>query len=242
MSVLVAENLVKIYRSKSEDVRAVNGVSLYVDAGEVVCLMGPSGTGKTTLLTILGCILAPDDGELRVCGQKIVWNESILPDYRRKYFGFIAQRSTLMSSLDVLENIEIPLLLHGKGASYVDQRCAEVLQTVNLSHRSRFNVGVLSGGERQRVAIARALAADPSILLCDEPTASLDSKTGHQIISMLRHLADVHRKAVLIVTHDDRLLEYANRVYHMSDGQVREEILKTPASQHTLVQEAAGEL
>jgi putative ABC transport system ATP-binding protein len=225
MSVLLAENLVKIYRSKSEDVRAVNGVSLRLDAGEVVCLMGPSGTGKTTLLTILGCILAPDDGLLKVCGEDVVWNESVLPEYRRRYFGFIAQRSTLMSALDVVENVQIPLLLHGQSRSVIDRRCADVLQTVNLTHRGRFSVSVLSGGERQRVAIARAIAADPPILLCDEPTASLDSKTGHQIIAMLRRLADEQAKAVLIVTHDERLLEYADRVYHMNDGQVREEIL-----------------
>lgn len=229
MSVLVAENLVKIYHTKSEDIRAVNDVSLYVDAGEVVCLMGPSGTGKTALLTILGCILSPDDGVLKVCGEPVVWNESILPDYRRKFFGFIAQRSTLMSALDVWENIEIPLLLQGRNRAFIDHRCAEVLNTVNLTNRGRFSVGVLSGGERQRVAIARAIAADPPILLCDEPTASLDSKTGHQIISMLRSLATDHGKAILIVTHDDRLLEYANRVYHMSDGQVREELL-TPSA------------
>jgi putative ABC transport system ATP-binding protein len=229
MNVLSAENLVKIYHSKSEDVRAVNGVSLRLDAGEVVCLMGPSGTGKTTLLTILGCILAPDDGRLRVCGEDVVWNEAVLPEYRRRYFGFIAQRSTLMSALDVRENVEIPLLLQGQARPRIDRRCSEVLNTVHLTHRSRFSVSVLSGGERQRVAIARAIAADPPILLCDEPTASLDSKTGHQIISMLRHLADEHGKAVLIVTHDERLLEYANRVYHMSDGQVREELLSSSA-------------
>jgi putative ABC transport system ATP-binding protein len=134
-----------------------------------------------------------------------------------------------MSALDVWENVEIPLLLHGESRPVIQQRCADVLETVHLTNRSRFSVGVLSGGERQRVAIARAIAADPPILLCDEPTASLDSKTGHQIISMLRNLADEQGKAVLIVTHDDRLLSYANRVYHMNDGQVREELLPTPA-------------
>lgn len=222
MNALETENLVKIFHGASEDVKAVNGVSLYLADSEFVALMGPSGTGKTTLLSMLGCILAPDAGTLRVCGEEVVWKESILPEYRRRFYGFVAQRSVLLSSLNVRENVTVPLVLAGMSRNRIEARCDEVLSTANLLHRADYPVSVLSGGERQRAAVARAIAADPPILLCDEPTASLDSKTGHQIISTLKKLTTLHGKSVLMVTHDERYLPYADRVYYMSDGRVEE--------------------
>jgi putative ABC transport system ATP-binding protein len=183
--------------------------------------MGPSGTGKTTLLSMLGCILQPDSGDLSVCGVRVAWSESSLPAYRRRFFGFIAQRSTLLASLDVRENVEVPLRLAGVAGQELVDRAMHALQIVSLTQRAEYPVSVLSAGEKQRVAIARAIASDPPILLADEPTANLDRQVGTQIVSLLRQLAVEHGKTVMLVTHDDRLLEYADRVVTMEDGHVQ---------------------
>lgn len=220
MTVIQTQNLSKRFISKSEVVTAVDAVDLYVDEGELVILMGPSGSGKTTLLSILGCILAPNEGDLRVCGHSVVWNESVLPMYRGRFFGFVTQRSTLLRALTVWENVKIPLLIQGVPPHEIESRCRLALETVKLPHRANFSTSVLSGGEQQRVTIARAFAADPPILLCDEPTANLDSVNGRQIMDTLKALTIEHRKSVLLVTHDERLLAYADRVYHMNDGRV----------------------
>ncbi len=218
---LAARGLTKIYRGQSEAVRAVEDVSLELHAGEVVALMGPSGTGKTTLLSMLGCILTPDRGQLHICGEQVRWHEAALPYYRRRFFGYVAQRSTLLSALNVSENVAVPLKIAGKSGPEVSEVVKRCLQVVNLEHRASYPVNVLSGGEKQRVAIARALASAAPILLTDEPTASLDSKSGSQIITTLRSLAVDHGKSVLIVTHDERLLPFTDRVFHMDDGRLQ---------------------
>jgi putative ABC transport system ATP-binding protein len=221
MITLEADKLVKLFPGPAETVRAVDGVSLQLGQGTLVALMGPSGTGKTTLLSMLGCILRPDSGDLSVCGERVVWNESNLPAYRRRFFGFIAQRSTLLASLNVRENVEVPLRLAGVAGRELVDRAMHALQIVSLTQRAEYPVTVLSAGEKQRVAIARAIAGDPPILLADEPTANLDRQVGTQIVSLLRQLAVEHGKTVMLVTHDDRLLEYADRVVTMEDGHVQ---------------------
>lgn len=217
---LVAENLVKVYDG-ADRVAAVRGATLSVEAGELVLLMGPSGSGKTTLLSLLGCILVPDEGRLSVCGEEVRWNESVLPRYRRRYFGFIYQNYNLLASLNARENVEVPLLLSGKRGSESRRLVDEALDTVKLSHRKGFWVTDLSGGEKQRVAIARAIAADAPVLLADEPTGNLDSETGRQIMTVLKSLAKERDRAVLIVTHDERHVPFADRVLRMEDGRVR---------------------
>lgn len=217
---LVAENLVKVYPG-ADRVAAVRGASLSIEAGELVLLMGPSGSGKTTLLSLLGCILVPDEGRLTICGEEVRWDESVLPRYRRRYFGFIYQNYNLLASLNARENVEVPLLLSGKRGGESRRLVEQALDTVKLSHRREFWVTDLSGGEKQRVAIARAIAADAPILLADEPTGNLDSDTGKQIMTVLRSLAKDRGRAVLIVTHDERHIPFADRVFRMEDGMIR---------------------
>ncbi|MBI2930640.1 MAG: ABC transporter ATP-binding protein [Planctomycetes bacterium] len=219
MTALEATNLVKVYRGGSDEVAAVRGASLKLEEGELVLLMGPSGSGKTTLLSMLGCILTPDAGTLRVGEETVVWNESRLPAYRRRCFGFIYQHFNLLSSLNVCENVQVPLVLAGR-RSASDELAEHALGTVSLAHRLRFQVSELSGGEKQRVAIARAIVADAPILLADEPTGNLDGENGRGVMALLRRLAVERGKAVLVVTHDERAVPYAHRVLHMEDGVV----------------------
>ncbi len=220
MSLLEARDVYKVYRSGAEEVAAVKGASLSIDIGELALLMGPSGSGKTTLLSILGCILRPDSGSLQLAGEDVDWRESALPQYRRRYFGFVYQHYNLLSALSVRENVMIPLMLHGHGGSLAEELADHALGTVGLAPRARYAPAKLSGGEKQRVAVARAIVADPPILLADEPTGNLDSSNGTQVITMLREMATDKGKAVLVVTHDARYVPFADKVYKMEDGEV----------------------
>lgn len=220
MTLLQAQDLYKIYHTDSEEVPAVKGVSLGLEIGELSLLMGPSGSGKTTLLSILGCILKPDHGTLLISGDKVDWTESKLPAYRREYFGFIYQQFNLISSLNVRENVEVPLMLGGKQGGLAEEMAEHALGTVALTHRARFNTATLSGGEKQRVAIARAIVNDPPILLADEPTGNLDSQNGTRVMTTLRDLAVEKGKSILVVTHDTRYNSFADKIYTMEDGEV----------------------
>jgi putative ABC transport system ATP-binding protein len=193
-------------------------VSLALSKGELAVLMGPSGSGKTTLLSILGCILKPDSGTLRVGGDDVDWDERTLPRLRRRAFGFIYQHFNLLSALTVRENVAVPLVLAGCG----EERADDALALVGLGMRARYLPAKLSGGEKQRVAIARAIAADAPILLADEPTGNLDTENGRTVFSTLRRLADEEEKTVLVVTHDERCLPFADRVFRMQDGELQE--------------------
>lgn len=221
MRTLEAENLVKTYSGGSEEVAAVRGASLHLDEGELVVLMGPSGSGKTTLLSILGCILSPDEGVLRICGEDVEQTEASLAACRRRHFGFVYQHFNLLSALSVRENVEVPLWMSGRTGGVSEEIADQALAAVSLTHRARFRTAELSGGEKQRTAIARAIAGDAPILLADEPTGNLDSDNGRIVLSMLRNLASGRGKSVLIVTHDERSLRYADRVLRMEDGEVR---------------------
>ncbi len=220
MTLLKACDLYKIYHTGSEEVSAVKGVNLSMEMGELSLLMGPSGSGKTTLLSILGCILKPDRGKLLISGEEVNWTESLLPNYRLKYFGFIYQQFNLISSLNVRENVEVPLMLQGKRGSFSEELADHALGTVSLTHRARFNTATLSGGEKQRVAIARAIVNDPPILLADEPTGNLDSQNGNRVMKALRELAVERGKTILVVTHDTRYNSFADKIYRMEDGEV----------------------
>ena len=220
MTLLRAENLYKIYQTGSEEVPAVKGVNLEMQIGELALLMGPSGSGKTTLLSILGCILRPDRGKLFLSEEEVDWTESKLPALRLKYFGFIYQQFNLLSSLNVRENVEIPLMLQGKRGGLAEELADHALGTVSLTHRARFNIATLSGGEKQRVAIARAIVTDPPILLADEPTGNLDSQNGIRVMTALRDLAVEKGKTILVVTHDTRYNSFADKIYSMEDGEV----------------------
>lgn len=221
MIAVEAKNLGKSYREGPVEVAAVKDASLRLAQGELVLLLGPSGSGKTTLLCLLGCLLSPDEGRLRVLGEDVRWAAPSLADVRRS-FGFVFQQFNLLSALTVRENVQVPLWISGTPRPLAGELADEALELVSLEHRARFLPGDLSGGEKQRVAIARAVASGAPILLADEPTGNLDSRTGRQIFRLLRSLASERDAAVLVVTHDDRQLSLADRVLVMRDGELSE--------------------
>jgi putative ABC transport system ATP-binding protein len=212
----------KIYEEGSVRVHAVKGVTLSVDAGQLVLLMGPSGSGKTTLLSMMGCILKPTRGRVRIIGEEIKnWDENSLPLTRRKHIGFIFQHFNLLSALTALENVEVSLNLKGIKGKEAERIARDLLEQVGLGDRCDFLPRDLSGGEKQRVAIARAIAGNPSIILADEPTGNLDSQTGRMAIELLKNLAIKENKSVVIVTHDSRITDLADRIYRMEDGIIK---------------------
>lgn len=221
--VIDVEDVVKKFGLGATEVAAVRKVSLQVKEGEVILIMGPSGSGKTTLLSIMGALLKPTSGRVSLGGQDItVLSEGQLPDVRIEHLGFIFQDFNLLSALTARENVELVLNLAGIKGEEARTRAEALLTGLGLGERLNFRPDQLSGGEKQRVAIARALANEPEILLCDEPTANLDSKIGHDIIRRLREIAKEQGKSVVIVSHDARIKEHADRVLWLEDGQFKE--------------------
>ena len=199
--------------------RALAGVDMTVHPGEFVLMMGPSGSGKTTLLSIMGCILRPTTGQVLVHGKDITaLDEKDLPAVRLQHIGFVFQGFNLFPTLTAGENVELSLKLKGRRGRKVKDEARRLLGLVGLEEKYDAFPSDISGGQKQRVAIARAVAGEPEILLADEPTAALDSHSGKSVIEMMRTLAHNHRTSVVIVTHDVRLTEYADRVVHLEDG------------------------
>jgi putative ABC transport system ATP-binding protein len=200
-------------------VLAVRGVSLAVEPGQIVLIMGPSGSGKTTLLSMMGALLKPTDGSVHLDGTAISeLSEGRLPDIRLRQFGFIFQDFNLLSALSVLENVAIVAELAGLKAREARDKATALLTDLGLGERVDFPPEKLSGGEKQRVAIARALVNDPTLILADEPTANLDSKIGHEIMRLLRRIAKDQGRSVVIVSHDERIRDIADRVLWLEDG------------------------
>lgn len=219
---LAAEGLSKTFGEGHVQVKAVRDVDLSVARGEVVLIMGPSGSGKTTLLSMLGAMLRPSAGRVVVDGTDLAaLSEAKLPRLRAKKFGFVFQDFNLLSALSAQENVEYVLNLVGVTGNTAHQRAQELLSTFGLAKRLNFRPEKLSGGEKQRVSIARALANDPAVILADEPTANLDSKIGHEIARLLRHVATDEGRSVVIVSHDPRLKDIADRVLWLEDGAFR---------------------
>jgi len=216
-----AKGLTKIYREGATELRALQGVDLEVRAGELTMLMGPSGSGKTTLLSILGCILGATEGKLEVLGEEVSsLPERELPRIRRAAIGFVFQGFNLFPTLTAAENVTLALDVRGVQSTKAKQRSEELLAEVGLAEKARSFPADLSGGQKQRVAIARALAGDPPILLADEPTAALDSVSGRTVIELLQRLAREDGRAVVMVTHDPRVLSYGDRIIRMEDGRI----------------------
>ncbi|WP_321474774.1 ABC transporter ATP-binding protein [uncultured Paludibaculum sp.] len=214
-------DVVKTYGSGSAAVHALNGIDLDVNAGEVLMLMGPSGSGKTTLLSIMGCILQATSGSVRIAGQEIVGlAERKLPKVRLDHFGFIFQGFNLFPALTARENVELALKLKGISGAAGHKRAEHLLEQVGLADKFKSYPADLSGGQKQRIAIARALAGDPPIILADEPTAALDSHSGLTVMEILTGLARHRDRAVVVVTHDSRVLHYADRIVHIADGKI----------------------
>jgi putative ABC transport system ATP-binding protein len=213
----------KTYASGEAAVRALERVNLEARRGEVLLMMGPSGSGKTTLLQIMGCILRPTSGSVRVCGREVGGlGERELPRVRLDHIGFVFQGFNLFPTLSAGENVELALDLKNVRGREARRRAAALLEQVDLGDKYKAFPANLSGGQKQRVAIARALAGDPDIVLADEPTAALDSHSGRIVMEMLRGLAHERDRAVVIVTHDDRTLEYADRIVRIEDGRIQE--------------------
>ncbi len=201
--------------------RALHPTDLEIRRGEVLVIMGPSGSGKTTLLSILGLVLSPTEGEVLVDGRSVAHaSADEMATLRRDRIGFVFQQFNLLPSLGALDNVAVPLLLAGVRRGERISRAMGALERVGMADRRSASPRALSGGQQQRVAIARALVNDAPVLLCDEPTASLDGKTGRGVLDTLRELAERGGRAVVIVTHDERVLSIADRVVHVSDGGV----------------------
>ena len=218
-------HVTKRYGAGSTEVTAVRDVSLSVSPGEIVLIMGPSGSGKTTLLSMLGALLKPTEGTIQLNGTTLsALTENRLPDIRLKQFGFIFQDFNLLSALSALENVAIVAELAGTKAGAARRKAASLLAELGLGERLNFLPEKLSGGEKQRVAIARALINDPALILADEPTANLDSKIGHEIMRLLRRIAKEQGRSVVIVSHDQRIKDIADRVLWLEDGEFRETV------------------
>jgi putative ABC transport system ATP-binding protein len=216
---LSANGLTKTFGEGQVAVTAVHDVDLDVARGEVVLIMGPSGSGKTTLLSMLGAMLRPTAGTIVVDGTDLArQRERSLPRLRARHFGFVFQDFNLLTALTALENVELACNLAGITGHAAHERARSLLERFDLGDRLHFRPAQLSGGEQQRVALARALANDPPVLLCDEPTANLDSKIGHQVGRLLRDIAVEEQRSVIIVSHDSRLKEIADRVLWLEDG------------------------
>ncbi|MEK6278504.1 MAG: ABC transporter ATP-binding protein [Actinomycetota bacterium] len=221
--VLSADAVEKTYGSGHGAVRAVRGIDLALEPGERVLVMGPSGSGKTTLVSMLGGMLTPSAGRVVLGGEDVyAHDEKERASLRLEKVGFIFQSFNLLSALTARENVELPLRLTGAGGGAARGRASELLERLGLGERESHRPRDLSGGEKQRVAIARALANRPEIVLADEPTANLDSETGRQVADILCRLGCEEGKGVVIVSHDQRLLDIASRVVWIEDGRLTE--------------------
>ena len=222
--ILKLDAVSKIYRSGEFEVKALDNVSFQVNGGEIVAVMGPSGSGKTTLLTIAGALLRPSVGRVHVCGVDVSeMSEGDLASVRRTKVGLIYQSFNLLEALSELENVVIVSQNHGHDKQTADERARDLLEMFGLGHRMHALPKKLSDGEKQRVAIARALAKDPELLLADEPTANLDSKRGHEVMELLRQKAMELHKGVVVVSHDNRIRQFADRVVWLEDGRLRDD-------------------
>ena len=219
MTIVDAVRLSKVYRDGEFQIPAVKEASLRVSAGEVVAVLGPSGSGKTTLLSMLGCILRVSSGHISLCGQRVEHlDEFALPPIRRRYIGFIFQSFNLFTALTAVENVEVLLNMKGTLGRSARREAFRLLEAVGLGPRARALPRTLSGGEKQRVSVARALAGNPPLILADEPTANLDSKNGEQVMKLLRDCTQSAARAVIVVSHDHRVMPYVDRVVRLEDG------------------------
>src|SRR5512136_205324 len=213
------ENVTKVYQMGETEVRALNGVSLKIEDGEWTAITGPSGSGKSTLMAILGCLDTPTSGSYSLDGVNVAkMRDNELADVRNRKIGFVFQQFNLLARTSALENVELPLLY--SSVNHRHDRAKAALDAVGLADRIQHHPNELSGGQQQRVAIARALVTEPSILLADEPTGNLDSKTSKEIMELFAELHRTRGITVIFVTHDPAIAANAERVIHIQDGQV----------------------
>ena len=227
--VIRIENLTRFYQMGETEVRALAGVSLQVQHNEYIAIMGPSGSGKSTLMNMIGCLDTPSSGEYILNGNRVSqMDDSDLAEVRNREIGFVFQTFNLLPRTSCLANVELPLIYAGVKASDRKSRALEVLDKVGLGDRVDHKPNELSGGQRQRVAIARALVNSPSILLADEPTGNLDSKTGVEIMLLFEELYKAGN-TIILVTHENEIAEYARRIVRLRDGLVeKDELVSNP--------------
>jgi putative ABC transport system ATP-binding protein len=216
------EDLTKVFKMGEIEIRALAGVSFSVEKGEMISIMGPSGSGKSTLMSIVGCLDVPTSGSYVLDGKPVEkMNDTQLADVRNRKIGFVFQQFNLLARTSALENVELPLTYTGLGARAVKEKALKALELVGLKDRIKHHPSELSGGQQQRVAIARALANDPAILIADEPTGALDSKTGAEIMDLFQSLHRDIGQTVIMVTHDSFIARHTHRIIHLADGLIK---------------------
>lgn len=215
------ENLIKIYQMGDTEVRALNSVSFSIEKGELVAIMGPSGSGKSTLMSIIGCLDVPTSGGYKLDGESVEnMDETELAEIRGRKVGFVFQQFNLLARTSALENVMLPLTYAGMTGKERKERAMKALERVGLADRMGHAPNELSGGQQQRVAIARALVNDPGLILADEPTGAVDSKTGKEIIGLFQSLHLENEQTVILVTHDPFIARHTNRIIKISDGRI----------------------
>jgi putative ABC transport system ATP-binding protein len=211
----------KTYGTGDASVMALRGIDLEIHCGELLMLVGPSGCGKTTLISIVTAILNQDSGKCEVLGRDLQYmGQTERARFRGVSIGFVFQVFNLLPALTAVENVAVPLLINGVSRKYAETRAREVLEAVGLNSRVSALPAQLSGGQQQRVAIARALVHDPKLIVCDEPTSNLDHGTGRGMMEVLQGVAKTPDRALIVVTHDTRIFEFADRIAHMDDGKI----------------------
>jgi len=215
------DNITKTYQLGNVEVKALRGIDLVLKTKQFSFIIGQSGSGKTTLLNLLGCIDTPSSGSFMLLGKDIAsLSDNQLADFRNKHIGYIFQSFNLMAVLSAFENIEYPLILQGIAKKERYERVSEILVSVGLEKRQHHRPAHLSGGEQQRVAIARALAKRPELILADEPTANLDSKTGSEIINLMLNMQSKYKTSFIFSTHDSEVMRFASEVIEIKDGRI----------------------
>ena len=224
MSLIQTNDLWKTYQMGTEEVHALRGVSISIERGEYVAIMGPSGSGKSTLMNLIGCLDTPTKGTYMLNGKQAgLMNDDELARIRNEEIGFVFQTFNLLPRATALHNVELPLIYAGITSKTRRERATQALEKVELGNRMHHKPNELSGGQRQRVAIARALVNNPSILLADEPTGNLDSKTGVEIMGVFQRLHEAGN-TIILVTHEPDVAAYAQRAIHIRDGQVEKDV------------------
>ena len=224
MALIETVDLWKTYIMGSEEIHALRSVSIQIERGEYVAIMGPSGSGKSTLMNLIGCLDTPSRGSYLLNGKQVSqMNDNDLARIRNEEIGFVFQTFNLLPRATALHNVELPMVYAGVPSKDRTERAKQALEKVELTGRMTHKPNELSGGQRQRVAIARALVNNPSILLADEPTGNLDSKTGVEIMAVFKRLHDAGN-TIILVTHEPDIAAYAHRVIHIRDGQVEKDV------------------